>query len=106
MAQQPIEPAQRPAERQPFVDVAEHDEALLRLAHHSINCLTCQRPLRGKEPEVRDDDAQLLPADVEKSTSSALPARGGHSRAPGAARRHFSASQQRVAITARHGAPA
>src|SRR5581483_4883281 len=64
-AEQAIEPAQRPTEREPLVDVAEHDEPLVRLAHELDQLAQLPAALGGKEPEVRDDDAQARAGDVE-----------------------------------------
>ena len=65
MPQQPVEPAQGAAEGEPFVDVAEHDEALLRLAYEIDQLAHLPAPLGREEAEVGDDDAHRLAAHIE-----------------------------------------
>src|SRR4051794_4516322 len=65
MPEQAIEPAERSAEGQPFVDVAEHDQTLLRLAYELDQFPHLPATLGRKQAEVRDDHPHALPAHVE-----------------------------------------
>src|SRR5262245_40581995 len=67
MAEEAVQPAQRPAERQPLVDIAEDDDTFMdRSAAHNLEQFSdLETALGGPEAEVGDDDAHRLAADLE-----------------------------------------
>src|SRR5258707_686658 len=100
VAEQAVQPAQRPAERQPLVDVAEdHDPLMDRGVPEQFQKLPDLVATLGRpEAQVRDDDAHLVAGDLEVDVErvARLPAGPGEGQA--AYRQHLAPREQRVAI--------